>query len=140
MRLVVGVGQPYAGDDGVGRAVARRLRELGVPAAEAADGAELLERLAGATRAVVVDAAVGAGAPGTVLEVAPEALPRDAAPLSSHGLSVGDAVRLARALDAGLEVRVVAVAIAPPAAGPGLSPAVAAAVETAAARARSLLE
>jgi hydrogenase maturation protease len=139
MTLVVGVGQPLAGDDGVGRAVARRLRALGIDAEEADGGAALLALLAGEPRAILVDAAVGLAPPGTVVTLAPGELPPARRSASSHGFSVPEAVALARALGP-LEVQVVAVAIAPPGRLPAeeLSPEVAAAVPIAAARVAAL--
>ncbi len=143
--MIVGIGQPAAGDDGVGREVARRLRAEGVPAREVADGAGLLGVLDGLEgRLVVVDAAVGVGPPGTVVVARPDELAA-ARPVSSHGLSVAEALALAAALrGAPLDVRLVAVAIDPPEAGApvgaGLSEPVAKAVPVAARLARKLGE
>ena len=140
MTVVVGVGQPLAGDDGVGRVVALRLRQEGIAALEAGDGASLLALLDGASRAVVIDAAVGAGPPGQVRVLRPGELPAGVHPVSSHGLSVPEALQLARVLDPALEVTVVAVSIAEaPIGAEGLSPPVTAAVEEAAARVRTLI-
>ena len=141
MTRVIGIGQPFAGDDDVGREVARRLRAHGVPADEAADGAGLLALLAGARRVIVVDAAVGAGPAGTVRVLAPGELPPPERSMSSHGLSVAEALALAQVLHRGLEVRVVAIAIAPPSGlGAGLSPEAAGAVDVAVAKVRALLQ
>jgi hydrogenase maturation protease len=141
--LIVGVGQPYAGDDGVGREVVRRLRNQGIAAEEASDGAGLLALLDGvdASRVIVVDAAVGAGPPGDVLVLLdPDDLPPPRHPVSSHGLSVPEALALARVLGCSVPVHVVAIAIAPaaPMAGEGLTPCVAAAVDSAATLVRAL--
>jgi hydrogenase maturation protease len=137
--LVVGVGQPLAGDDGVGWEVVQRLASEGLATAWAPDGAALVTLLCGVTRAVVIDAAVGVGPPGTVLVLGAGDLPAGRHPTSSHGLSVPEAIALARALSS-VTVQIVAVAIDPPAAaGVGLSPAVAAALPEAVARVRGLL-
>lgn len=75
--LVLGVGNPLRGDDGVGGRVIAELRDrraagaADVPAdvelVEAgAPGPELLPWLAGAAGAVIVDAIVAGGTPGTV--------------------------------------------------------------------------
>jgi hydrogenase maturation protease len=139
--LVVGVGQPLAGDDGVGPEVARALAEGGVPALRATDGAALVTLLEGERRAIIVDAAVGAGPAGTVRVFGPGELPSlPHHPSSSHGLSVAEAIALARALGP-IDIDVVAVSIDPPRAGAaGLSPRVAAAVPIAVAAVRALLE
>ncbi len=111
-RLVVGVGNPDAGDDAAGRLVARRLRrrdhgqEGAGTVVRECDGqaTTLLDAWQGFDEVVVVDACCGAGTPGRILrfEAAQlEALaalqPRDR---STHGLGVSTAVGLARALGA----------------------------------------
>lgn len=136
---VIALGQPAAGDDGVGPAVAARLAARGLPPGVelelATDASQLVDRVLGCAQVVVVDALLD-GAPGSLHVLDPAAL--DAAPLttlSSHGLSVGAALALARAIAGDAvapRVDVVAVAIAPPERyGIGLSPAVEAAVDRA---------
>ncbi len=134
---IVCLGQPAAGDDGVGPAVARRLREAGLPAGvelvEAADASHLVELVQHAGPVVLVDALLGEPA-GRVAALPPEALSEAAlTPLSSHGLSAGQALALARRLAPGAvspRVTVVGVTISPPRRYEArLSPEVAAAVE-----------
>jgi hydrogenase maturation protease len=138
--VIIGLGQPFAGDDGVGRVVARRLAAEGIPALEASDAGALLELLDGG-RVILVDAAIDAGEPGTVLSLDAGSLATLDRPLSSHGLSVPDALALAQAFGrAPTEVWVVAIAIAPPRIGDlELSPPVAAAIPEAMNRVRALL-
>lgn len=139
--VVVGIGQPAAGDDGVGLVVARALAARGVEVREAADASVVLALLEAGRRVVIVDAVVGGGAPGAVVRLDPGALAAGPAPLSSHGLGVADAIELARTLygEGAARVAIVGVAIERPAgAALGLSPAVAAAVEPAAALAAAL--
>jgi hydrogenase maturation protease len=141
--LVVGLGQPAAGDDGVGFEAVAYLRRHGEPA-----GVELLMvrepsaliplLLAGPAPMVLVDAVL-ADPPGRVLDLDFEALEaRALRPVSSHGLDLCGAVELARALGGGEvpgRIRVVAVSIARPRGlGCGLSPEVVAAVPIAVAR------
>jgi len=106
--VVLGIGNPERGDDGAGRAVARRLRgalpqDLAdtVIVAEA-DGevTDLLARLEGAEAAFLIDACVSGAPAGTVrrLDVGHAPLPPDAFGLSTHGLGLAQAVELARAL------------------------------------------
>jgi hydrogenase maturation protease len=139
--VVVGTGNPFRRDDGVGVAVLDRLRAV------APDGVRLAERdgeptgivgaWEGARLAVVVDAVVPGGAPGTVhrIEIRDGVgeIPDRAYRGSSHALGVGDAVRLARALGR-LPARLVVLGIEAEdlADGQGLSAGVAAAVEPAA--------
>lgn len=92
--VVIGLGNDYRGDDGAGLAVARRLRDMGVPAIEnGGDPAELINAWAGADVAVVVDAAASADPPGTVRRHAGFATPA-AARSSTHALSLADAAEL----------------------------------------------
>lgn len=148
--VLVGIGNTYRRDDGIGPAVAMAVSELG-PAGVTiviSDGepAGLLEAWSGAQRAVLVDAVLGeTGNPGrirrSVLISAPPGQPGAhgdelaaaswGAPgsASTHRMAIADAVRLAGAVDR-LPGRLVAfgVEITDIGFGPGLSPAVAAAV------------
>lgn len=98
---VIGIGAEDRGDDAAGLLVARLLRVAAPPGVEvhesAGDAGGLLDLLEGADRVVLVDAARGPGAPGTV-----EAVPLGAAlpsPVqSTHGLSLGDALGVASEL------------------------------------------
>lgn len=128
---IVGVGQEFAGDDGVGREVVRRLVAQGIRAWGVDDGAGLLNLLVdGASPVFVVDAVVGGGAPGTIrlLDRADlEAVPR---PVSSHGITVLEAIALAAQLNPALEVLLIGISIDfPSSLGEGLSPKVAASVD-----------
>jgi hydrogenase maturation protease len=137
---VVGVGQPLAGDDAVGLEVLRRLGEVGVPAGvelhEAADGAALLALLETPYPVIVVDAVVGMGPHGVVVELEEAELGASSdRPLSTHGLDVTTAIALARVLHesrASPLVRLVGVRIAAPSRGArGLSALVGAAADDA---------
>lgn len=140
---MLGLGQRYAGDDAVGLAVAAVLRAQGVDARPVHDASALVELAPLYDRLVVVDAVTGGGAVGQVLTLDPEAFAQ-AKPLSSHGLSVLDALGVVRALhgDAAADrVRVVGVTIAAPVArAEGMCDAVTAAVEPAARAVMALLE
>jgi len=103
--VVVGCGNPDAGDDAVGLLAVRearpRLEALGVRVVEGAIGPDLSDLLADADAAVLVDAVRTPGGerePGTLVRVVggPEGLPGEVGvPLSSHGFGVGEAVALA---------------------------------------------
>ncbi len=148
---VIGLGQPVAGDDGVGIAVLRHLRELGVPGGtelfEVADATALLPLLETPLPVVIVDAVVGHGAAGEVLEVDADDLgARGAGPraISTHGVSLGQTIRLARLVADGRgssRIRFVGVTIIrPDRYGCGLSPVVLAAVPRAAAAVLARIE
>ncbi|MBI3205242.1 MAG: hydrogenase maturation protease [Myxococcales bacterium] len=135
---VIGLGQRVAGDDGVGLAVLDELERAPPPQVElcrVSDAAELVELVQTGTRVVIVDAAVGAGAPGTVRTLDAAALAdSEVAPVSTHGISVGQALELAKVLAGGRlpPTSIVAIAIHPPEAyATQLSPAVRAAISVA---------
>ena len=126
------------GDDGAGRAVARRLRGT-LPAdvaVEESDGepASLLALLEGVESAFLVDACRSGAIAGTVLrfDASSTPLPETAFAFSTHGLGLGKAIELARALNQ-LPPRAIVYAIEAESFEPGaqLSSAVAAAVSRA---------
>lgn len=133
-RVVIGVGNPDRGDDGVGPAVARAVRAR-VPAevevvAVAGEPTSLLAAWEGADQAIVIDAVSTGAAPGTVLrhDAAEGPLPRRDA-CSTHGLGLEDAVALGRALGQLPRCLVVfGIEAASVTAGDPLSPAVTAAL------------
>jgi hydrogenase maturation protease len=106
--VIVGFGNPYCGDDGIGPAAARALHaalDSGSPVGllELSSSAlELVEQLAGYDRAVVIDAVIDEEAPlGAVKRlsfIAGRALPG----LGFHTAGLGSALALARAL--GMEI------------------------------------
>jgi len=137
--MVIGIGNPDRGDDGAGRAVARRLKGTLPPdvAIVEHDGeaASLVALLDGATAVYLADACVSGSPVGTVrrIDAVADKLPADGFATSTHGLGLAEAIELARALGQ-LPSRCVVIAIEAATAAPGigLSPPVAAAVEVAA--------
>ncbi len=136
--LVVGLGNPLLGDDGVGWRVAEAVRRqlkiddsrlpIGHPVSQseirnpkseievecfALGGLSLMERLVGYDRAILVDAVTTGRPPGTVVCFGLDDLPEFSTAHSSaaHDVSLQNALRLGRALGAPLpaEVRVVGV-------------------------------
>ena len=111
-RLVVGVGNPGAGDDAAGRLVVRRLRsrrgraegEDTVVRECGGEPTELMAAWEGFDEVVLVDACSGGGPPGRILRFEAPQLERLAAlqprQRSTHGFGVCMAVGLARALGA----------------------------------------
>jgi hydrogenase maturation protease len=102
--LVIGLGNPDRGDDGIGVIVAQRL--VGRLPSDVAlavrngDMMSLIEDWAGFDALVCVDAAAPIGTPGRVhrIDLATSELPRDLSTTSSHGLGIADAIGLARSL------------------------------------------
>ncbi|WP_063053770.1 hydrogenase maturation protease [Nocardia arthritidis] len=100
---VIGVGNDYRSDDGVGSAVAREIERLDIPgvAVVLSDGepTSLLEVWAGVELAIVIDAVRCASAvPGRVRRTDVDLLRCAGAAASSHALGVQDALPLGRAL------------------------------------------
>lgn len=102
---VIAIGQRAAGDDAVGLAVLERLRRVALPhgteLVEVGDATALLPLLETRHSVIVVDAVVGSGPVGEVVEVDGDALESSGEwPVSSHGVGVAQALALARVLDA----------------------------------------
>jgi hydrogenase maturation protease len=144
---IIGIGRLTGGDDGAGPAVIARLRKecasVDFELHEVGEPSALIPLLEDAERVVIVDAALGAGKPGTIRVVRPEEI--DKCPISSvstHGISVGQAIAFARVLAPEKvcpRIYVVAIAAEKPVGVVfGLSADVAAAIEDAAHTARTL--
>jgi hydrogenase maturation protease len=102
--IIIGIGNPYRGDDGVGLIVARSLRDRsprGVAVVEQ-DGepAALIDAWEGADVVVLIDAVSSGSPPGTVhaIDASKTRLNRDLFRHSTHSLGVAEAVELARSL------------------------------------------
>jgi hydrogenase maturation protease len=103
-RVVIGIGNPDRGDDGVGRHAARMLERI-VPAdvrvvEQDGGAAALIETLRDADCAFMIDAVVSGAPVGTVLRLdcgAEIAIPAKGG-ASSHGLGLSEAIALARVL------------------------------------------
>jgi hydrogenase maturation protease len=145
--LVIGIGNTDRGDDGAGIQVARRLRARGHQNAlvrECEGSAScLLECWQGRARVILVDAASGAGRPGTVhrYEAHRQPLPTGLLRASTHSWGVAEAIEIARVLGQ-LPPQVVVYAIEGKTFGPGgdLSPRIQKAVERVGERILSELE
>ena len=129
--LIIGVGNEYRGDDGVGLFVARRLKARRLPNTEIVeadgDGAALIEAWGGARTVILCDAVSSGEAPGSIHRFGARSTP---IPInffhhSTHAFGVAEAVALARALGR-LPPRLIVYGIEGETveAGIGLSPAV----------------
>ena len=130
--LLIGLGNPLMGDDGVGAAVAGHLAAgAGLPdCVEALPGGTDLLRLAnqieGRTHVLVIDALQEVSAePGSLLEINPASDAFDDRQPHAHHLSALAAIRLLR-LTTEVPITLLGVAVPSASAGPGLSPALAA--------------
>jgi hydrogenase maturation protease len=103
--LVIGVGNDFRGDDGVGIELVRELLDSIPPhvtVIEASgEGAALMEAWKGYERVFVIDATRTGSAPGTIhrFEAHRQPLPSQFFHYSTHAFSVAEAVEMARALD-----------------------------------------
>lgn len=101
---IIGVGNPFRGDDGAGRAVARALRARALPGVTVleatGEGGALLDAWADADTVILIDAARAQGEPGTIyrFDARKEHLPTQFFNYSTHAFSVAEAVQLARTL------------------------------------------
>lgn len=106
--LVIGIGNPILGDDGVGWKVIERVRRLlgdGIPGVEvdclAASGLALAERMMGFDRVVIVDAVTtGEKPPGSIWVLPLDAFPASVVghTASTHDPSLGTALEAVKAL------------------------------------------
>ena len=103
-RILIGAGNPLAGDDAAGRIVARKARPrlpADVRVVEATgDGAALIDLWSEGDEVILVDAAVSGGLPGTIhrLDAVAGPVPARLDLRSSHAFGVAPGIELARAL------------------------------------------
>lgn len=122
--LIVGLGNPILGDDGVGWRIAERVQARLVAGLEgAADlevdclalgGLSLMERLVGYQRAIIIDAiTTRQHPPGTLACFPLEALPDHAAghTTAAHDTSLKTAIAVGRSMGASLPEMIIIVAV-----------------------------
>jgi hydrogenase maturation protease len=132
--VIVGIGNEFRQDDGVGPAVIRSIRESGIAedwlTVTVVEPMDLTQVWQGLSLAVLVDAALyEPPTPGVVHRVEAGQLANRTRCESTHGLGLPDAIRLSNALERTPEHLVVLTVEAERLGlGPGLSPRVAAAV------------
>lgn len=102
--LVIGIGNRYRRDDGVGPEVVKLLRarrpEGAILLEHSGEGASLMECWDGADTVIVIDAVRSTGTPGTVHRLEPDRqpIPSELFHYSTHAFSLAEAVEMARAL------------------------------------------
>ena len=102
--LVIGIGNEFRSDDGVGRIVAGKLAgELPTfieILLESGEGAALIDAWSGARAVFVIDAVRSGAVPGTAFRVdaSEQKIPTGYFNYSSHAFSLAEAVELSRAL------------------------------------------
>ncbi len=103
-RQIIGCGNLHRGDDAAGLLVARRLRELGVPAEEeSGEALALIESWEDSEELILIDAVVTGAEPGSInfwdVGGAGNLTADVAKNTSTHGLGLAQAIELARSLD-----------------------------------------
>lgn len=97
--LVIGIGQPWRGDDAAGLAALEGLEDLDADLlAHHGEGLGLLTVWEGRAMVVLIDAAAGDARPGTLAHFEGSLPAEAAARSSSHAFGVFEAVQTARAL------------------------------------------
>ncbi|NQS71933.1 MAG: hydrogenase maturation protease [Desulfobulbaceae bacterium] len=97
--VVLGIGNPYLQDDRAGVVVTERLEALGLPCRIEqllTVGFEVLDKIRGASRAIIVDACKLGNPPGSILQVSVDDI------FSSHHLVNSHAVTLGTTLKTGI--------------------------------------
>ena len=134
--VVIGVGNPYRGDDAAGLVAVERLQSrvpdgVSVLACEQ-EPTRIIDAWTGARAALIVDAVQSGAEPGTLhrVDASREPVPAHVFRSSTHAFGVGEAIELARALGR-LPERIVVYGVegATVAAGVGLTPQVETAVD-----------
>jgi hydrogenase maturation protease len=103
--LVIGVGNEYRSDDGIGLIVARVIREERLPSVivkeESGEGAALMESWQGFSYVIIVDAVLSGKLPGTIfrIDTKKETVPKQFFHYSTHAFSVAEAIELARTMN-----------------------------------------
>jgi len=103
--IIIGLGNVYRGDDRVGVIIAQKIKALNLSGVKVYDcmndGSQLIETWTGAGRVYVVDCAVSGQKAGFIyrFDALTEKIPEKCfAHFSTHAISVGDAVELAKTL------------------------------------------
>ena len=100
--LVIGIGNEFRNDDGLGILIAREIRRRNLESVfvleQSGEGTALMEAWEGPDRVIIVDAIVSGKAPGEIhrLDALQEETPRGFFHYSSHSFGVAEAVAMAR--------------------------------------------
>ena len=103
--LVIGIGNDYRSDDGVGLAAIRALTAKHLPGIQliecAGDGMNLLETWQAAQKVILIDAVSSGSKPGTIFRFNARSgpIPTQLSFHSTHAFGIAEALELGRALD-----------------------------------------
>jgi len=102
--LLIGIGNKFRSDDGVGLEIAYRLKTLHLPGTtvveETGEGGALMEAWKGADTVILFDAVCSGAMPGTLhrFDAHEQSIPIKFFRCSTHAFSIPEAIELARAL------------------------------------------
>jgi len=104
--IVIGLGNRFRGDDGVGLYIADRIRSLGNESVQVvdniSDGAALMETWSNKNRVLIVDAVISNGKPGAIyrFDALNEKIPADIfTRYSTHAINLTETIELAKVLE-----------------------------------------
>lgn len=104
--LIIGVGNDFRSDDGVGLYIAREIRKKGLKDTTIiegiSDGTSMIEAWKEISRAIVIDCVHSEGEPGAIyrFDALNENIPEKYFPsLSTHAFNITDTIALARSID-----------------------------------------
>ena len=113
--LVIGVGNPFRGDDGIGSAIIKILRTENSPdfvlVDGGTDGLALLDQLAEYKKAIIIDAVQMLEAPGVVRLFVPEEarIKIKSDVLSTHGFGLAEMLKLADELNIKTKIKIIGI-------------------------------
>ncbi len=111
--LVVGLGNPLMGDDGIGVTVARDLRfrrSIGAPVIEAGTpGFGLIELLTDERPVVFIDAVDAGRTPGSVFWVDPKEVAGETLRYSLHQVTLADVIDLLKATGVQADIKIIGI-------------------------------
>jgi hydrogenase maturation protease len=103
--LLIGIGNEYRSDDGIGLVIVRKIRErllLSVTVKEeSGEGAALMEAWQGCESVIIIDAVSSGAKPGTIFEIdaGKKNVPAKFFHYSTHAFSMAEAIELGRAMN-----------------------------------------
>ena len=102
--LIIGIGNPYRGDDGVGLRIAQNIKKKSPDHVnvieQSGDGISLMDSWKDSDAVIIIDAVHSSAQPGTIhqFDVHTQTIPTKFFHYSTHAFGVAEAIELARAL------------------------------------------
>ncbi len=103
--LIIGIGNVFRGDDGVGIIAAREIQKRRIPGVqtieESGEGTSLIDAWKDRDTVIIIDAVSSGSKPGTVhsFDAAVQQIPSKFFHYSTHAFSLAEAIELARVLN-----------------------------------------